>query len=296
MTATPPTSPVALWLTGARLRTLPLAFGPVLLGSASAWTAGSFDPLSASLALLVAVSLQIGVNYANDYSDGIRGTDDYRVGPPRITGSGLVEPGLVKRAAFVFFSVAVAAGGALIVLAGAWWLVLVGALAVWAAWSYTGGTRPYGYRGLGELVVFIFFGPVATVGTAFVQAGFIPWESLLTGSAMGFFAAAVLMMNNLRDIDPDQQAGKRTLSVHIGAKASKRLITLFLVSPYLLLLVLFGDYPWSPLVLLTSVLVAVAGFQVWTATRPARLISALQLASAASLVFAASLTAVMMLG
>ena len=296
MTATPTSSPVAVWLTGARLRTLPLAFGPVLLGSASAWTAGSFDPLRASLALLVAVSLQIGVNYANDYSDGIRGTDDYRVGPPRLTGSGLVEPRLVKRAALLFFAVAVAAGGALIVLAGAWWMVVVGALAVWAAWSYTGGTRPYGYRGLGELVVFIFFGPVATVGTTYVQAGFIPWESLLTGSAMGFFAAAVLMMNNLRDIDPDEQAGKRTLSVQIGAKASKAVITFFLGFPYLLLLALFGEYPRSLLVLLTSVVVAVVGFQVWTATRPAGLISALQLTSAASLLFAISLSTVMVLG
>ena len=296
MTATPISSPVAVWLTGARPRTLPLAFGPVLLGSASAWSAGSFDPLRASLALLVAVSLQIGVNYANDYSDGIRGTDDYRLGPPRLAGSGLVKPGLVKRAAFFFFSVAVAAGGALIVLAAAWWLIVVGVLAVWAAWSYTGGTRPYGYRGLGELVVFVFFGPVATVGTAYVQAGFIPWESLVTGSAMGFFAAAVLMINNLRDMEPDQQAGKRTLSVQIGAIASKRLVTLFLGFPYLLLLVLFGEYPRSLLVLLTSVLVAVVGFQVWTATRPARLISALQLTSAASLLFAVSLSTVMVLG
>ena len=296
MTATPSSSPVAVWLTGARLRTLPLAFGPVLLGSASAWSAGSFDPLRATLALLVAVSLQIGVNYANDYSDGIRGTDDHRVGPPRLTGSGLVEPRLVKRAAFLFFAVAVAAGGALVVLAGAWWLIVVGALAVWAAWSYTGGTRPYGYRGLGELVVFVFFGPVATAGTAYVQAGFIPWESLVTGSAMGFFAAAVLMMNNLRDIDPDQQAGKHTLSVQIGAKASQAVITLFLGFPYLLLLVLAGDYPSSPLAVFTSVLVLVVGFQVWTASRPVRLISALQLTSAASLLFAASLSAVMMLG
>ncbi|CAI8333024.1 MAG: 1,4-dihydroxy-2-naphthoate octaprenyltransferase [Cellulomonadaceae bacterium TMED98] len=296
MTATPSSSSVTVWLTGARLRTLPLAFGPVLLGSASAWTAGSSDPLRASLALLVAVSLQIGVNYANDYSDGIRGTDDYRVGPPRLTGSGLVRPGLVKRAAFLFFAVAVAAGGALILLAGAWWLIVVGALAVWAAWSYTGGTRPYGYRGLGELVVFIFFGPVATAGTAYVQAGFVPWESLVTGSAMGFFAAAVLMINNLRDIEPDEQAGKHTLSVQIGAKASKAVITLFLGFPYLLLLVPVGNYPSSPLVLFTSVLVVVVGFLVWTATRPARLIRALQITSAASLLFAASLSAVMVLG
>ena len=284
---------LALWLRGARLRTLPLAVGPVLLGSASAWIVGSFDPLLASLALLVAVSLQIGVNYANDYSDGVRGTDDFRVGPARLTGSGVVEPGLVKRAAIVSFGVAVVAGGALVVLSGALWLAAVGALALWAAWTYTGGTRPYGYRGLGEIVVFVFFGPVATAGTAYVQAGFVPWESLVTGTAMGFFAAAVLMTNNLRDIGPDEQAGKRTLSVQIGALASKRVVTALLVFPYTLVLLLYAMFPWSVVVLLTSVLVAVAGTRLWRGRSPAALISALQITSVTSLLYAALLSIAM---
>ena len=287
--------PLRIWLRGARLRTLPLAFGPVLLGSATAWTAGSFDPLLAFLALMVAMSLQIGVNYANDYSDGVRGTDDYRVGPARLTGSGLVEARLVKRAAILFFGVAVIAGAVLIVLAGAWWMVAIGALALWAAWSYTGGTRPYGYRGLGELVVFIFFGPVATLGTVFVQAGYVPWESVVAGSAMGFFAAAVLLVNNLRDIGPDEQAGKRTLSVQIGALASQRVIAVLLVRPYLLVPIFFVQHPWSALVLLTSVLVSVAVFRVWKGQSPAALVSALQITSVASLMYAVFLSGAMII-
>ena len=284
---------LALWLRGARLRTVPLAVGPVLLGSASAWIVGSFYSLLAFLALVVAVSLQIGVNYANDYSDGVRGTDDFRVGPARLTGSGAVEPGLVKRAAIVSFGVAVVAGGALVILSGAFWLAAVGALALWAAWTYTGGTRPYGYRGLGEIVVFVFFGPVATAGTAYVQAGFVPWESLVTGTAMGFFAAAVLMINNLRDIDPDEQAGKRTLSVQIGALASKRVVTVLFVLPYVLLMFVFAIFPWSVVVLLTSVLVVIAGSRVWRGRSPAALISALQITSVASFLYAALLSIAM---
>ena len=285
--------PFTAWLRGARLRTLPLAFGPVLLGTASAWNVQSFEPVMAILALIVSVSLQVGVNYANDYSDGIRGTDAFRLGPARLTGSGRVDPRLVKRAAFFSFSIAVLSGVALIARAGAWGLLVLGALALWAAWTYTGGTRPYGYRGLGELVVFIFFGPVATVGTAFVQAGFIPWESIVTGSSMGFFAAAVLMMNNLRDIGPDEQAGKRTLSVHIGADASKRVITVFLAIPYALLLLLVHEFPWTLMVIVTGVLAILAGAKVWIGSSSQALISALQITSAASLVYAVSLTAVM---
>ena len=284
---------LALWLRGARLRTVPIAIGPVLLGSASAWIVGSFDSLLAFLALLVAVSLQIGVNYANDYSDGVRGTDDYRVGPARLTGSGAVEPGLVKRAAIVSFGVAVVAGGALVILSGAFWLAAVGALALWAAWTYTGGTRPYGYRGLGEIVVFVFFGPVATSGTAYVQAGFVPWESLVAGTAMGFFAAAVLMINNLRDIDPDEQAGKRTLSVQIGALASKRVVTALFVLPYVLLMFVVAIFPWSVVVLPTSVLVVIAGTRVWRGRSPAALISALQITSVASFLYAVLLSIAM---
>jgi len=283
----------AVWIRGARLRTIPLAFGPVLLGSASAWHAGAFDALLASLALVVAVSLQIGVNYANDYSDGIRGTDDYRVGPARLTGSGQVEARLVKRAAMISFGVTILAGMVLIAVSGMWWLVLVGALSLWAAWTYTGGTDPYGYRGLGEVVVFMFFGPVATAGTAYVQVGVVPVDSLVTGSGMGFFAAAVLLINNLRDLAPDTQAGKNTLSVRIGGLASKILITAFLVLPFLLLGFLLREFPLSLWVLATGIGAVAGGVQVWRARGPAPLISALQIISSVSLAYAALLSAAM---
>lgn len=269
---------------------MPLAFGPVFLGSASAWHAGSFDALLASLALIVAASLQIGVNYANDYSDGIRGTDDYRVGPPRLTGSGQVNAQLVKRAAVVSFGFAILAGMVLIVSSGTWWLVLVGALSLWAAWTYTGGSNPYGYRGFGEVVVFFFFGPVATAGTAYVQTGVVPIDSLVTGSAMGFFAAAVLLINNLRDMAPDKQAGKNTLSVQIGGLASRILITTFLALPFLSLGLLLREFPLSVWVLLAGIGAVAGGVKVWRARGPAPLISALQIVSAVSLVYATLLS------
>ncbi len=291
MTHSPPNSSLALWVRGARLRTLPLAFGPVLLGSASAWNSGSFNSVTASLALLVAVALQIGVNYANDYSDGVRGTDNHRVGPPRLTGSGAMEPFLVKRAALLSFAVAVLAGAALILISQAWSLVLLGVLAIWAAWTYTGGTRPYGYRGLGELVVFIFFGPVATAGTAYVQAGFVPSDSLILGVAMGFFASAVLLINNLRDLSPDAEAGKRTLSVQIGPRASKVLTTLLLVLPFLLLVLLVNMFPLALFVLPTAILPVFAGLLVWRGTSSSSMISALQITSASSLVYSVALSA-----
>ena len=281
----------AVWMRGARLRTIPLAFGPVLLGSASAWHAGAFDALLASLALVVAVSLQIGVNYANDYSDGIRGTDDYRVGPARLTGSGQVEAWLVKRAAMVSFGVAILAGIVIIAVAGMWWLVFVGALSLWAAWTYTGGTNPYGYRGLGEVVVFIFFGPVATAGTAYVQVGAVVIESLVTGSGMGFFAAAVLLINNLRDLPADKKVGKNTLSVRIGGLASRTLITSFLVLPFLLLGFLLREFPLSIWVLATGIGAVAGGLQVWSTRGPAPLVSALHIISSVTLVYATLLSA-----
>jgi 1,4-dihydroxy-2-naphthoate octaprenyltransferase len=281
----------AVWIRGARLRTIPLAFGPVLLGSASAGHAGAFDALLAALALGVAVSLQIGVNYANDYSDGIRGTDAYRVGPARLTGSGQVEARLVKRAAIISFGVATLAGMVLIAVSGIWWLVLVGALSLWAAWTYTGGTNPYGYQGLGEVVGFIFFGPVATAGTAYVQVGVVPIDSLVTGLGMGFFAAAVLLINNLRDLAPDTRAGKNTLSVRIGRLASKTLITAFLVLPFLLLGFLLREFPLSLWVLAAGIGAVAGGVQVWRASGPVPLINALQIISSVSLAYAALLSA-----
>ena len=277
------------WVSGARPRTLPLALAPVVLGSASAWWRESFDPWLAGLAVLVAIALQVGVNFANDYSDGIRGTDDYRVGPARLTGSGLVEPALVKRAALLSFGIAVIAGGVLVVLSQSWWLLVIGVFALWAAWTYTGGRTPYGYRGLGELVVFVFFGLVATIGTAYAQLGEVPWESWLTGSAAGFFASAVLLENNLRDIDQDRQAQKRTLAVVIGATRSKVAITLMLLAPYAIAGFLSLLFVWAPAVWVTGILTAVIVVVVWTGKTPKDLILALQLTTLNALLYALGL-------
>ena len=282
------TSP-ALWIQGARLRTLPLALAPVLLGTGSAVLAGAFDALLFVLALLVAVSLQVGVNYANDYSDGVRGTDDVRVGPARLTGSGAVDAHLVKRAAFISFGVALGAGALVIVLSGLWWYALVGALAVVAAWLYTGGPKPYGYAGLGEVVVFVFFGLVATTGTAAIMIGEIPAESWLTGSAAGFFAAAVLLVNNIRDVEQDTQAGKTTLAVRVGRKPAIGILIAFLFMPYLILAALSLVFFFAPVVFITSVLTGVIIVIVVVAKTPRELITALGLMTMNALLYAMGL-------
>ncbi len=274
---------------GARLRTLPLAIAPVVLGTASAIWAGAFDSLLFSLALLVALSLQVGVNYANDYSDGVRGTDDVRVGPPRLTGSGLVEPTLVKRAAVISFTVAVLAGGIAVVLTGLWWLILVGVAAVVAAWLYTGGPKPYGYAGLGEVVVFAFFGVVATTGTAAIMIGEIPGETWFTGSAAGFFAAAVLLVNNIRDMDQDRLAGKTTLAVRLGRKPALALLIIFLVMPYLILGLLSLMFFFAPVVFITSVLTGIIIVMVLGGKGPRELITALGLITVNALLYALGL-------
>jgi len=282
------TSP-ALWIQGARLRTLPLALAPVLLGTGSAVLAGAFDALLFVLALLVAVSLQVGVNYANDYSDGVRGTDDVRVGPARLTGSGAVDAHLVKRAAFISFGVALGAGALVIVLTGLWWFALVGGLAVVAAWLYTGGPKPYGYAGLGEVVVFVFFGLVATTGTAAIMIGEIPAESWLTGSAAGFFAAAVLLVNNIRDIEQDTQAGKTTLAVRVGRKPAIGILIALLFMPYLILAALSLVFFFAPVVFITSVLTGVIIVIVVVAKTPRELITALGLMTMNALLYAMGL-------
>ena len=282
------TSP-ALWIQGARLRTLPLALAPVLLGTGSAVLAGAFDALLFVLALLVAVSLQVGVNYANDYSDGVRGTDDVRVGPARLTGSGAVDAHLVKRAAFISFGVALGAGALVIVLTGLWWFALVGGLAVVAAWLYTGGPKPYGYAGLGEVVVFVFFGLVATTGTAAIMIGEIPAESWLTGSAAGFFAAAVLLVNNIRDIEQDTQAGKNTLAARVGRKPAIGILIAFLFMPYLILAALSLVFFFAPVVFITSVLTGVIIVIVVVAKTPRELITALGLMTMNALLYAMGL-------
>lgn len=209
------------WIEGARLRTLPAAVSPVAAGSAVAWQADRFVPGMAVLALVVALALQVGVNYANDYSDGVRGTDAERVGPMRLVGSGAATPEQVKRAAFGCFGLAALAGLALCAWSGAWWMLGVGALAILAAWGYTGGKNPYGYLGLGEIFVFLFFGLVATAGTSYVMTRRIGAAAVLAACAIGLLACAILMANNLRDIDSDARVGKRTLAVRLGDHASR---------------------------------------------------------------------------
>jgi 1,4-dihydroxy-2-naphthoate octaprenyltransferase len=211
------------WLAGARPRTLPAAVSPIVAGSGAAYIAGRFGALIAVLCLVVALALQIGVNYANDYSDGIRGTDAVRVGPMRLVGSGAASPSAVKRAAFASFGVAALAGLAVVWLSGHWWLLVVGAAAILAAWFYTGGKHPYGYVGLGELMVFVFFGLVAVMGTTYVQADRVTAATFVAAVAVGLVACQVLVANNLRDITGDREVGKRTLATRLGDRGTRRL-------------------------------------------------------------------------
>ena len=204
------------WVAGARPRTLPAAIAPVILGTAAAHLLGRADLALAILALLVALSLQVGVNYANDYSDGIRGTDEARVGPVRLVGQRLAAPSNVKAAAMLSFAAAAMAGLALVGLSEAWIMLPLGALSVLAAWRYTGGDNPYGYRGLGEVYVFVFFGLMATLGTLYTQADAVSWFGLIGAIGVGALASAILVANNLRDIPTDIEHGKRTLAVRLG--------------------------------------------------------------------------------
>lgn len=211
------------WIQGARPLTLPAAVAPVLLGTSIAYFEGGLNLPIALFALVVSLALQVGVNYANDYSDGVRGTDDVRVGPVRLVGQGLATPNEVKRAAFISFGVAALAGLIMMVLSGLWILLPIGLAAIWSAWFYTGGKNPYGYAGFGELFVFVFFGLVAVMGTTSAQTGSYSWISLLFGISCGAFSAAILVANNLRDIPTDTENGKRTLAVRLGDKRTREL-------------------------------------------------------------------------
>ncbi len=230
------------WLAGARPKTLPAALVPVAVGTAlavphaSAWRAGC--------ALVVSLALQVGVNYANDYSDGIRGADADRVGPTRLVASKAASPQAVKRAALLSFVIAGVAGLPLAAVAG-WWLVGVGAAAMVAAWAYTGGPRPYGYGGLGELFVFVFFGLVAVLGTVFVQAESISAQDLVASVPVGLVAVALLVVNNLRDIDGDRAVGKRTLAVRMGDRNSRLLYATCVIAPLALAALLALWRPWA---------------------------------------------------
>jgi 1,4-dihydroxy-2-naphthoate octaprenyltransferase len=255
------------WVAGARLRTLPLAVAPVLVGTgaaiclaytrvddsnpnSSSGIAGWDLALRAVLALVVSLALQVAVNYANDYSDGIRGTDDDRVGPFRLTGSRAATPAQVKQAAFAAFGVAAVAGLALVALSGQWWLLIVGVACILAAWYYTGGKRPYGYAGLGEIAVFVFFGLVAVLGTTYTQVGRVSWAAVAGAVAIGSLACAVLVVNNLRDIPTDALSGKVTLAVRLGETRTRQFYVLLVALPFLAAVLVIPFQPWAALALL----------------------------------------------
>jgi 1,4-dihydroxy-2-naphthoate octaprenyltransferase len=226
---------------------------PVLVGSGAAVAYGAFLWWRAVLAGVVALALQVGVNYANDYSDGARGTDADRVGPVRLVASGLAPPEAVKRAALIAFAVAGLAGLGLAAVAG-WWLIAVGAACVGAAWFYTGGPRPYGYAGFGEVSVFCFFGLVATVGTAYVQTERVTVLEVLAALPVGLLAVALLVINNLRDIPGDTLAGKRTLAVRLGDSATRRMYQMCLLGAAVLVVPVVVSRPFAALALVASVL------------------------------------------
>lgn len=276
------------WVGGARIRTLPMAAAPVLIGTGAAIFAGGpgeYHWVRALLCLVTAVSLQIAVNFANDYSDGIRGTDAVRVGPSRLVGSGRASARAVLTVAFVFFGIAALAGVALTVLTEYWWLLLVGAACIAAAWFYTGGKRPYGYYALGEVFVFLFFGLVATLGTMFVQVGTLSQEAWFGAVGAGLIACSAILVNNLRDRDQDRLVGKRTLSVIIGSTPSRVLFIVLLLVPFLLAAWVAFLYPelWFSLFALLAALPACA--IVATAQQPRELIIALRLVGVTQLLY-----------
>lgn len=283
-----------LWVSGARLRTLPLAVAPIVAASGITIALQGFNLVLTLLCLAVALFLQIGVNYANDYSDGIRGTDDYRVGPARLTASKAVPAGNVRRAAMISLGLGALAGLVIVVITGQWWMLGVGALAVIAAWYYTGGKHPYGYAGLGELVVFVFFGLVAVFGTVYVQYPrlFQTFEIILVtlpaAVGIGLYASAVLMINNIRDIDTDIPAGKKTLAVRVGKKWAKALFVVMIWLPLVLnygytLLSLPAAFAFPLAIIL---LIGPVTLIALTARTPGENILALKLTSYSALIYA----------
>ena len=280
----------AQWLEGARPRTLPAAVAPVLAGTGVAVHLGQAVWWKALLALVVSLALQVGVNYANDYSDGIRGTDADRVGPLRLVGSAAATPGSVRLAAFACFGAASAVG---LVLAAttSWWLVAVGLLCIVAAWFYTGGRRPYGYHALGEVMVFVFFGLVAVMGTTYVQTESLGRESLLpllfAAVGVGALACAILVANNLRDIPTDRDADKRTLAVVLGEEKTRGLYVFLVVAAAVALVGLgFETTRWSMLGFAYLVAAVPAIRTVLSGTTGRGLVPVLQRTGLAGLVYA----------
>lgn len=280
----------AEWLEGARPRTLPAAVSPVLAGSGVAVHYDGFHPLLALLAAVVALALQIGVNFANDYSDGIRGTDAERVGPLRLVGSGAARPTSVKVAALASFGVAGVAGLVIVVLTSAWWLLAVGALAIAAAWFYTGGSHPYGYLGLGELFVFVFFGLVAVAGTVYIQLGWVPAAGWWAAVAIGALACILLVANNLRDLAGDVAVGKRTLATRLGDRGTRWFfVVLTVVAVFGVLAVAATSTAWALLGLAMLVLLGPSCARVVGGAAGRDLIAVLRNAGLAELACAAGL-------
>lgn len=292
---------VRLWWHGARPRTLPAAVSPVIVGTGAAAVTSS-EPwgwqeyLMIGLCALVALALQVGVNYANDYSDGVRGTDAERVGPVRLVGQGLVPAHLVRRAAFITFGVAAVAGLILVVLSGQWWLLLVGAAAIAAAWYYTGGSRPYGYAGWGEVSVFVFFGLVAVMGTAAVLSSRVSLLSFVVAVPVGLLASALLVVNNLRDIPTDEASGKRTLATRLGDHSTRTLYVGMIWLPFVIVVLLAAsatvlpDAPaWSLLALVATPLAAVPARAVRNGAKGPTLVKVLGETARLELAFSALL-------
>ncbi|MGO1320078.1 MAG: 1,4-dihydroxy-2-naphthoate polyprenyltransferase, partial [Galactobacter sp.] len=275
------------WIAGARLRTLPMAIAPVIVGTAAAVAeTGAFHWIRAILALLVSLALQVGVNYANDYSDGVRGTDEDRVGPLRLTGSGAAKASHVKAAAFLSFGVAAIFGLLLVWASQTWWLIPVGVVCVLAAWWYTGGKHPYGYMGLGEVFVFVFFGLVATLGSTYTQVLTLNSAAWTGAIAVGLIATALLMANNIRDIPTDREVGKNTLAVRLGESLSRTFYALMVIVAALMPVLAVGANYW----LLLSSLTLAVGIRpirvVITAQASHELIPVLKQTGILSLVFA----------
>ncbi len=276
----------AQWLEGARPRTLPNAIAPVLAGTGAAASLDGLVWWKAVLALLVSVAMIIGVNYANDYSDGVRGTDDERVGPLRLVGSGVASPAAVKYAAITSLAIG-AVVGLILVLTTAWWLLLIGAACLAGAWFYTGGSKPYGYSGFGEVAVFVFFGLIGVLGTEFVQAERIDWVGVVLAVAVGAFSSAVLVANNLRDIPTDIESGKTTLAVKLGDPRTRTLHVILLAIPFVATLALVPRTPFALVGLLAVPLAIRANAPVRTGGNGLELVPALRDSGLALLVWSA---------
>jgi len=274
----------ATWLAGARPRTLPAAIVPVAVGTGAAAADGSPIWWRAPLALIVALALQVGVNYANDYSDGVRGTDTERVGPLRLVGSGAARPRTVLLAAVACFLAAALAGLALAAVT-TWWLVAVGAVAIAAAWLYTGGAVRYGYRGLGELAVFLFFGVVAVVGTSYVLLEKVTWTAVVASVPVGLLACGLLVVNNLRDLNTDRKAGKRTLAVLIGDHHTRELYTALMLLPFPLAAALALRSPFALLAFLATTLAVTPARRILNNTVGLELVDVLRQTGKAQLAY-----------